>query len=141
MQKSNLELGDTTGDINGNTVRDTIGDIAGDRTRGLKQKSKKMRIGHQIYNYLYDYTDTGTFSLKEGIGLPNCDFSIMGAYINFKENQVYVILKDQRCNVINKTIHQFVCQMGGPNYHSYRPLYHLRDTLRINAKHWIKKYK
>ena len=100
-----------------------------------------MRIGHQIYNYLYDYTDTGTFSLKEGIGLPNCDFSIMGAYINFKENQVYVILKDQRCNVINKTIHQFVCQMGGPNYHSYRPLYHLRDTLRINAKHWIKKYK
>ena len=26
-----------------------------------------MRIGHQIYNYLYDYTDSGTISLSDGI--------------------------------------------------------------------------
>ena len=100
-----------------------------------------MRIGHQIYNYLYDYTGTGNFSIREGIGLPGSDYSIMGAYINFKENQVYVVLKDHSHNVINKTIHQFVCQMGGPNHNSYKPLYDLRNTLRINAKQWIKKKK
>lgn len=100
-----------------------------------------MRIGHQIYNYLYDYTDTGTYSLEEGIRLPVSDYSIMGAYINFKENQVYVVLKDHTHNVINKTIHQFVCQMGEPNNQSYKPLYDLRDTLKVNAKQWIKKYK
>ena len=100
-----------------------------------------MRIGHQIYNYLYDYTDTGTYSLEEGIRLPVLDYSIMGAYINFKENQVYVVLKDHTHNVINKTIHQFVCQMGGANSNSYMPLYELRDTLRTYAKQQRKKYK
>ena len=100
-----------------------------------------MRIGHHIYNYLYDYTDSGTISLSDGIVLPEYDYCIMGAYINFDENQVYVVLEDHMHNVVNQTIHQFVCQMGGPNYQSYKPLYNLRDTLKVNAKQWIKKYK
>ena len=72
-----------------------------------------MRIGHQIYNYLFDYTDSGTISLSDGIVLPDSDYCIMGAYINFDENQVYVILEDHMHNVVNKTINQFVNQMGG----------------------------
>ena len=71
-----------------------------------------MRIGHQIYNYLYDYTDSGTISLS-----------------------------DHTHNVVNKTIHQFVCQMGGANSNSYMPLYELRNTLRTYAKQQRKKYK
>ena len=100
-----------------------------------------MRIGHQIYNYLYDYTDSGTISLSDGIVLPDSDYCIMGAYINFDENQVYVILEDQMHNVVNQTIHQFVCQMGGANSNSYKPLYELRDALRVFAKQQRKKYK
>lgn len=100
-----------------------------------------MRIGHQIYNYLYDYTDSGSISLSDGIVLPDSDNCIMGAYINFDENQVYVILEDQMHNVFNQTIHQFVCQMGGANSNSYKPLYELRDALRVFAKQQRKKYK
>ena len=100
-----------------------------------------MRIGHQIYNYLYDYTDLGTISLSDGIVLPDSDYCIMGAYINFDENQVYVILEDQMHNVFNQTIHQFVCQMGGANSNSYKPLCELRDALRVFAKQQRKKYK
>lgn len=99
-----------------------------------------MRIGHQIYNYLYDYTDSGTISLSGGIVLPDSDYCIMGAYINYDENQVYVVLEDHTHNVVNKTIHQFVCQMGGANSNSYMPLYELRDTLRTYAKQQRKKY-
>ena len=100
-----------------------------------------MTIGHQIYNYLYDYTDSGTISLSDGIVLSDSDYCIMGAYINFDENQVYVILEDQMHNVVNQTIHQFVCQMGGANSNSYKPLYELRDALRVFAKQQRKKYK
>ena len=100
-----------------------------------------MRIGHQIYNYLDDYTDSGTISLSDGIVLSDSDYCIMGAYINFDENQVYVVLEDQMHNVVNKTINQFVCQMGGPNSQSYKPLYELRDVLRGFAKQQRKKYK
>ena len=100
-----------------------------------------MRIGHQIYNYLYDYTDSGTISLSDGIVLPEYDYCIMGAYINFDENQVYVVLEDHMHNVVNQTIHLFVCQMGGPNCRGYKPLYELRDTLRAYAKQQRKKYK
>ena len=100
-----------------------------------------MRIGHQIYNYLDDYTDSGTISLSGGIVLPDSDYCIMGAYINYDENQVYVVLEDQMHNVVNKTINQFVCQMGGPNSQSYKPLYELRDVLRGFAKLQRKKYK
>jgi hypothetical protein len=100
-----------------------------------------MRIGHQIYNYLDDYTDSGTISFLDGIVLPDSDYCIMGAYINFDENQVYVILEDQMHNVVNQTIHQFVCQMGGANSNSYKPLYELRDALRVFAKQQRKKYK
>lgn len=100
-----------------------------------------MRIGHQIYNYLDDYTDSGTISLLDGIVLPDSDYCIMGAYINFDENQVYVVLEDQMHNVVNKTINQFVCQVGGPNSQSYKPLYELRDVLRGFAKQQRKKYK
>ena len=135
-KKSKLGLGDTAGDIH----RVTIGDIAGDITRDV-QRIKRMRIGHHIYNYLYDYTDSGTISLSGGIVLPDSDYCIMGAYINYDENQVYVVLEDHTHNVVNKTIHQFVCQMGGANSNSYMPLYELRDTLRTYAKQQRKKYK
>lgn len=100
-----------------------------------------MTIGHQIYNYLYDYTDSGTITFSDGIVLSDSDCCIMGAYINFDENQVYVVLEDHTHNVVNKTIHQFICQMGGANSNSYKPLYELRDTLRIYAKQQRKKYK
>ena len=100
-----------------------------------------MTIGHQIYNYLYDYTDSGTITHSDGIVLSDSDYCIMGAYINFDENQVYMVLEDRMHNVVNQTIHQFICQMGGANLNSYKPLYKLRDALRIYAKQQRKKYK
>ena len=100
-----------------------------------------MTIGHQIYNYLYDYTDSGTISLSDGIVLSDSDFCIMGANINFDEKQVYVVLEDHNHNVVNITIHQFICQMGGSNLNSYKPLYKLRDAFKIYAKRQRKKYK
>jgi len=47
-----------------------------------------MRIAHQIYNYPYEYTDSGTFSVSDGIVLPDSDYCIMGLITTEKEVQV-----------------------------------------------------
>lgn len=103
-----------------------------------------MRIGHQIYNYLNDYTDNGSYTLLDPIKVvPNWPDNIEpsfinGAYINWKEDQVYLklVTKDIPDAL---TINEFLKWMGGPTKpQSYKPLYQLRDQLKAMAK---KKYK
>ena len=94
-----------------------------------------MRIGHQIYNYLYDHVDSGRINLIPPVKLTTITGCTLGyiyeCYINWKENQVYVgvVQIDSKQHF---SIHDFLNWMGGPNPESYKPLYKLRDILRKN---------
>lgn len=100
-----------------------------------------MRIGHQIYNYLYDYTDSGSYQLLDPIEvIPNwpenkTDISyIHRAYINWNENQVYLIVVTHDIPDA-LTINEFLKWMGGSTKpQNYKPLYQLRDQLQVMAK-------
>lgn len=103
-----------------------------------------MRIGHQIYNYLNDYTDNGSHTLLNPVEvIPNWPDNtlvshISRVYINWKEDQVYLmVITNDIPDAL--TINEFLKWMGGPTKpQSYKPLYQLRDQLKIMAK---KKYK
>ena len=103
-----------------------------------------MRIGHQIYNYLNDYTDKGSYSLLNPIKvIPNWPDNIEPSYIHeaciiWSEDQVYLtIITGEIPAYMN--INQFLKWMGGPTKpQNYKPLYQLRDQLKDMAK---KKYK
>jgi len=103
-----------------------------------------MRIGHQIYNYLNDYTDNGSYSLLNQVEvIPNWPDNISASYIsrvyiNWKEDQVYLmVITNDIPDAL--TINEFLKWMGGPTKpQSYKPLYKLRDQLKEMAK---KKYK
>jgi len=90
---------------------------------------------------VFDYTDTGEVILEEGIPLPSLDCSIMGAFIDYSEEQVYLKIEYRDGGTASKTINQYVGMMGGPSSKTYRPLYVLRDRLRRNAKEWRRKFK
>lgn len=98
-----------------------------------------MRIGHQIYNYLNDYTDNGSHTLLNSIEVENKGEKhyIHEACIVWSEDQVYLTVVTGEIPSY-MTINQFLKWMGGStNPQSYKPLYQLRDQLRIMAK---KKY-
>lgn len=102
-----------------------------------------MRIGHQIYNYLNDYTDNGSYSLLNPIEvIPNWPDNIKPSWIHeaciiWSEDQVYLTVVTEEIPTY-MTINQFLKWMGGPQKpQSYKPLYQLRDQLKIMAK---KKY-
>lgn len=99
-----------------------------------------MRIGHQIYNYLNDYTDNGSYSLLNPIEVENNGEKhyIHEACIIWSEDQVYLTVVTGEIPAY-MTINQFLKWMGGPTKpQSYKPLYQLRDQLKAMAK---KKYK
>ena len=103
-----------------------------------------MRIGHQIYNYLYDYTDDGKVTIAQPIEcIPNWPTNkeasfIHGAYIKWDENQVYVLVVTGKIQT-HMNIHYFLKWMGGSTQpQNYKPLYELRDQLKILAKRGIK---
>lgn len=99
-----------------------------------------MRIGHQIYNYLNDYTDNGSYSLLNPIEVENNGEKhyIHEACIIWSEDQVYLTLVTGEIPSYI-TISNFLKWMGGPQKpQSYKPLYQLRDQLKDMAK---KKYK
>ena len=105
--------------------------------------TNNKRIGHQIYNYLYDYTDTGDWKLTTPINFMVCGriVSLRGAYINFDENQVYLVyLYDG--NTMNTSIHDYLCFLRDLNYEPrYKTLYFFRNSLSILRKEWKSKYK
>lgn len=98
-----------------------------------------MRIGHQIYNYLNDYTDNGSYSLLNPIEVENNGEKhyIHEACIIWSEDQVYItVVTGEIPTFMN--INGFLKWMGGPTKpQSYKPLYQLRDQLKVMAK---KKY-
>ena len=104
-----------------------------------------MRIGHQIYNYLYDYTDTGAYNVCQAVTY--CDnlgglACIKSAYINFKENQVYLIVENENFEQVHVNVHSFIKLMGGAKLQkSYHPLYILRNELKKYSKGIRKEYK
>lgn len=95
-----------------------------------------MRIGHQLYNYLYDYTDDGIVVTSPVINCtPNGSsntYSITGCHINWKEDQVYIsVAKSNTEEPVQHTINSFINWMGGSRIpQSYKPLYELRDRLQ-----------
>ena len=100
-----------------------------------------MRIGHQIYNYLNDYTDNGSYSLIHPIEvIPNGSNQasyIHEACIIWSEDQVYLTVVTGEIPHYC-TINGFLKWMGGPTFpQAYKPLYQLRDQLKAMAK---KKY-
>lgn len=103
-----------------------------------------MRIGHQIYNYLFDIADNGICILDrpvefEVIGHESC--YILGAFIDFKDDQVYLNLQVDGIHV-QKNIPDFLrFTIDDCMNRDYKPLYQLRDKLKLLQKQWYKQWK
>ena len=99
-----------------------------------------MRIGHQLYEFLEFFTDSGSYCVDnvqyftDASGRRLC---ITEIYINNEERQVYLVLEDETQNTFHTTIHNFINLMGGPKPESYRPLYKIRnETKRIKENYF-----
>ena len=106
-----------------------------------------MRIGHQIYNYLCDYTNDGKVTLAQPIVcIPNWPYNkspsyIHGASIKWDEDQVYLLVVTGEIHTY-MTINGFLKWMGGSQEpQNYKPLYKLRDVLNKFAKEVKKNWK
>lgn len=99
-----------------------------------------MRIGHQIYNYLNDYTTDGQYTLLHPIKvIPNWPENKEPSYIHevsicWSEDQVYLtVVTGEIPTYMN--INSFLKWMGGSTKpQNYKPLYQLRDQLKFKAK-------
>ena len=103
-----------------------------------------MRIGHQLFCYLQDWTDAGHYDVQQVFFFMDSShrkLCIKSLFINEEENQVYLILEDEACSSLQTNVHGFVCIMGGPVPQSYQPLYQIRDELQIHRKSIFKSYK
>ena len=60
-------------------------------------------------------------------------------YINYEENQVYLILEDENQTPYHVSVNGFIRMMGGARHESYVPLYHLRNEISIIKKLQCKK--
>mgnify|MGYP006916103485 FL=1 len=102
-----------------------------------------MSIGHQLYEFLEFFTDSGSYCVDEVQYFTDASgrrLCITGMYINYEERQVYLALEDETQNLFHVTISGFVKVMGGPKTESYAPLYHLRDEVKRIKKSYFKKY-
>ena len=106
-----------------------------------------MRIGHQIYNYLCDYTDDGKVTIAQPIEcIPNWPTNnevsyIHEASIKWDEDQVYLLVVTGEI-LTYMTINGFLNWMGGSQQpQNYKPLYELRDRLREFASEVRKNWK
>lgn len=93
-----------------------------------------MRIGHQIYNYLYDHIDSGRTNIVPTVKINTIEGTLKGniyeCHINWAENQVYigVVTPTEKLSL---SVHEFLKWMGGSSKpQSYKPLYQLRDQLK-----------
>ena len=102
-----------------------------------------MRIGHQLYEFLEFFTDSGSYCFDEVQFFTDASgrrLCIMEMYINYDERQVYLVLEDETQNCFHVTINGFIKLMGGPKAESYAPLYHLRDEVKKIKKSYFKRY-
>ena len=104
-----------------------------------------MSIGHQIYNTLDEWTDNGSYNVQEILFFQNARgqwVCIKCAYIDYRENQVYLVVEDEDALYTSQvTIHQFLMMMGGLRKDRYHPLYQLRNELRDYKKGLIARQK
>lgn len=109
-----------------------------------KQKSNSMRIGHQLFEFLWYFTDTGSYSTQETGYFWDVEgrrLCIVEMYINDKENQVYFVIEDDNQSQLHKSVNEFIKMMGGPSPYSYAPLYRLRNETKRVKKAYFHKYK
>ena len=103
-----------------------------------------MRIGHQLYEFLQDWTDTSSYCIQvisyfsDNEGKRLC---IKQMYINDGENQVYLILEDENQIPFHTSVHDFITMMGGPRPENYAPLYQIRDEVKKIKRNKVKRYK
>lgn len=103
-----------------------------------------MRIGHQLFEFLQYWTDTGSYSVQDSAFFKDAEgrqLCIKELYINYEENQVYLIVEDENQVPFHTSVHDFIKMMGGPVLDSYVPLYHLRDEVKQVKKLNVKKLK
>ena len=109
-----------------------------------------MRIGHQLFEFLQYWTDTGSYCTQDSAFFKDAEgrqLYIKEMYINYEENQVYLVVEDENQVPFHTSVHDFIKMMGGPMPDSYVPLYHLRNEVkqvkRLNVKklkHTVNKY-
>lgn len=109
-----------------------------------------MRIGHQLFEFLQYWTDTGSYCAQDSAFFKDAEerkLCIMEMYINYEENQVYLVVEDENQVPFHTSVHDFIKMIGGPVPDSYVPLYHLRNEVkqvkRLNVKklkHAVNKY-
>lgn len=109
-----------------------------------------MRIGHQLFEFLQYWTDTGSYCTQDSAFFKDAEgrqLYIKEMYINYEENQVYLIVEDENQAPFHTSVHDFIKMMGGAVPDNYVPLYHLRDEVkqvkRLNVKklkHTVNKY-
>jgi len=109
-----------------------------------------MRIGHQLFEFLQYWTDTGSYCAQDSAFFNDAEgrkLCIKEMYINYEENQVYLVVEDENQVPFHTSVHDFIKMMGGPMPDSYVPLYHLRNEVkqvkRLNVKklkHTVNKY-
>ena len=100
-----------------------------------------MRIGHQLFEFLQYWTDTGSYCAQDSAFFKDAEerkLCIKEMYINYEENQVYLVVEDENQVPFHTSVHDFIKMMGGPMRDSYVSLYHLRNEVkqvkRLNAK-------
>ena len=102
-----------------------------------------MRIGHQLFEFLEFFTDTGSYRVDDVqffTDAQGCRLCIVEIYINYDERQVYLIVEDENHNSFHVTINGFIKLMGGPKYESYRPLYEIRNETKKIKKNDIRRF-
>ena len=110
----------------------------------IKRKSNKMRIGHQLFDFLLFWTDTGSYCAQDSSFFKDAEdrqLCIKEMYINDEEKQVYIVVEDENQNLIHKSVNEFIKMMGGPKPDNYVPLYHLRDEVKQVKRLKVRKLK
>lgn len=103
-----------------------------------------MRIGHQLFEFLQYWTDTGSYCTQDSVFFKDAEgrqLCIKEMYINYEENQVYLVVEDENQVPFHTSVHDFIKMMGGPMYESYVPLYHLRNEIKQVKRLNVKKFK
>lgn len=103
-----------------------------------------MRIGHQLFEFLQYWTDTGSYCTQDSAFFKDAEgrqLYIKEMYINYEENQVYLIVEDENQAPFHTSVHDFIKMMGGPVPDNYVPLYHLRDEVKQVKRLNVKKLK
>lgn len=99
----------------------------------IKRNNNSMRIGHQLFEFLQYWTNTGSYCAQDSAFFKDAEgrqLFIYKMYINYEENQVYLVVEDENQTPFHKSVSDFIKMMGGPMHDSYTPLYHLRDEVK-----------